>query len=86
MYIRTTRNEGVLKLNKELIAQKLVSLRNGEKREKVAQDLNISISALQMYETGHRIPKDEIKVKIAAYYKISVQELFFEDKPCNSCS
>ena len=76
----------MLKLNKELIAQKLVSLRNGEKREKVAQDLNISISALQMYETGHRIPKDEIKVKIAAYYKISVQELFFEDEPCNSCS
>ncbi|PAD70853.1 transcriptional regulator [Bacillus sp. 7586-K] len=64
-------------MNKENIAQKLISLRGEKPREKVAIDLNISISALQMYENGQRIPKDEIKVRIADYYNTTVQDIFF---------
>lgn len=65
-------------MNKDLIAKKLVLLRGNKPREEVAKELEISVSAIQMYENGERIPKDEIKLKIAKYYGKSVQEIFFE--------
>ncbi|MCH4205165.1 MAG: hypothetical protein LKF53_02075 [Solobacterium sp.] len=32
-----------------------------------------------MYETGKRVPRDEIKMKISKYYKKSVGSIFFEE-------
>ena len=45
--------------------------------DEVAQDLEVSKSALAMYERGERIPRDGVKVRIARYYNKSVQSLFF---------
>ena len=45
--------------------------------EKVANDCGISVSALAMYESGKRMPRDEIKVKLARYYNTTVEALFF---------
>lgn len=59
------------------IGNKLIELRSDVSREKVANDLGVSISALAMYEQGNRIPRDEIKIKIAQYYNKTVQEIFF---------
>ncbi|MFZ4452052.1 helix-turn-helix transcriptional regulator [Salibacterium aidingense] len=73
-------------MNKKQIGNKLFNLRGEATREDVASALNISVSALQMYENGQRVPRDEIKIKIANYYEVSVQDLFFEEKPHNSCS
>lgn len=67
-------------LNKRDIGRKLVALRGNKTQKEVASELKISISALAMYEQGNRIPRDEIKLKIAAYYGKSVQEIFFESK------
>ena len=64
-------------MNREKIAQTLVYLRGGKSREEVAAALKISVSALSMYETGARIPRDEIKIAIANYYSQSVAEIFF---------
>lgn len=64
----------------EKIASKLRELRGNISREKVATDCGISISALTMYETGQRIPRDEIKVRLARYYNISIEELFFANE------
>lgn len=64
-------------MNKSKIAKTLIDLRGSKSREEVAKSLEISISALQMYENGQRIPKDEIKIKIANYYQLSVQDIFF---------
>ena len=72
-------------MNKKEIGQKLITLRGNESREKVSTDVGISISALQMYENGQRIPKDEIKVRLANYYKTTVQEIFFNHKPHDLC-
>ena len=33
-----------------------------------------------MYENGERIPRDETKIKIAAYYGKTVEEIFFTEK------
>ena len=67
-------------MNKRDIGRKLVALRGNKTQKEVASELKISISALAMYEQGTRIPRDEIKLKIAAYYGKSVQEIFFESK------
>lgn len=64
----------------ELIAQRLRQLRGDKSRDEVAKAVNISLSALAMYETGARMPRDEIKVALAKYYSSSVQEIFFNPK------
>ena len=59
------------------IAERLVAARGDRKREEVAAAVGVSLSAVAMYENGERIPRDEIKIKLADYYKMTVQELFF---------
>lgn len=60
------------------IAEKLVKLRGDKTQREVAESLGIPISNLAMYETGQRVPRDEVKIKIAKYYKKSVQSIFFD--------
>lgn len=57
--------------------QKLKALRGEKSQQKVSADLKITKSALAMYERDKRIPRDEIKVRIAEYYGVTVQSLFF---------
>lgn len=64
-------------LDRKKIAKKLVFLRGDKTREEVAANLKISCSALYMYEQGNRVPRDEIKIKIASYYGESVENIFF---------
>ena len=59
------------------IGEKLAKLRNEKSRAEVASAVGISISALGMYETGERVPRDEIKVRLADYYGTNVQDIFF---------
>lgn len=67
----------MLELNAVAIGKRLAKLRRGRKVEKISNDLGISMSALRMYESGHRIPCDENKIRLAEYYKTSVQKIFF---------
>ena len=59
------------------IAEKLRKARGDKTREEVANAVGVTVSALSMYERGERVPRDEIKVKLAKLYKKSVQDLFF---------
>lgn len=59
------------------VAERLIQARGGKKREEVANAVGVSLSAIAMYENGDRVPRDEIKVRLAEYYKTTVQELFF---------
>lgn len=59
------------------IGQKLKALRGEKTQKEVARDLNITKSALAMYERDKRVPRDEIKVRIADYYGETVQSIFF---------
>lgn len=59
------------------IAERLIEARGQRTRETVAKAVGISLSAISMYECGARVPRDEIKVKLADYYHRSVQDLFF---------
>lgn len=59
------------------IGKRLVELRGNRSQEQVARDNDISLSAYTKYERGERIPRDEVKIRLAAYYNKSVQEIFF---------
>lgn len=65
-------------MENDIIAKRLVELRGKRTQKEVAEAIGISVSALSMYEVGQRIPRDEVKIKIAKYYKKSVQDIFFK--------
>lgn len=62
------------------IGIKLRELRGNTPRSEVAKSVGISISALQMYECGDRIPRDDVKESIARFYGVTVGALFFNEK------
>ena len=57
--------------------EKLRKLRGERSQDEMAKELNITKSSLAMYERNERIPRDEVKIRIAEYFGTSVQELFF---------
>lgn len=59
------------------LAERLIQARGKQSREEVAKAIGVSLSAITMYETGARVPRDEIKVKLADYYETTVQALFY---------
>lgn len=46
-------------------------------QEEIASDIGITKSSWAMYERNERVPRDEVKVKIARFFNKSVQEIFF---------
>lgn len=53
-------------------------------RKMTAEDLGkaigISSSAINMYECGQRVPRDEIKIMIAEYFGVSIESIFYPTK------
>lgn len=67
-------------MDAKAIGKRLVKLRGKKSQEEVAKALNISVSALSMYERGERIPRDNIKIRISAYYKKPIHRIFYAMK------
>ena len=67
----------MLEMDNIAIGSALKKLRGEKAREEVAFANKISVSALAMYETGKRMPRDEIKMSLANYYGVSVESIFF---------
>ena len=57
--------------------EKLKRLRGNKSQQRAADDIGITKSALAMYERDERVPRDEVKVRIANYYGVSLVFLFF---------
>ena len=70
-------------MNTVEIGQKLRQLRGTRTIAKVAEATGISVSALNMYELGQRMPRDDVKVKLANYFGLSVSALFYPDDITN---
>ena len=64
-------------MNPVEIGKRLAELRGSRTQAEVALALGISVSALSMYENGERIPRDNIKIRIANYYKKPIHKIFF---------
>lgn len=61
------------------IGNRIKTLRNnrGETAEDMARSIGTSCSAIGMYESGQRVPRDEIKIKIAEHFSVTVESIFF---------
>ena len=66
-------------MDNQKIAERLIKLRGSRTQAEVAQAIGVTPSAYSMYENGDRIPRDEIKKRIAEYYKRTVNTIFFAD-------
>ena len=73
-------------MNANIIGKKLVELRGDKTLDEVTKAVGISISALSNYENGTRVPRDEIKIKLAQYYGISIEALFFANQLHETCN
>ena len=64
------------------VGRKLKNIREdkGLSVDDVAQDLDLTRQAIYNYEADMRVPRDEIKLKLADYYGVSVEEIFFNTK------
>lgn len=60
-----------------VLGQRLRELRENREISQIelARYLNISNTTLSQYETGKRVPSDEIKIKIADYFNVSIDYL-----------
>jgi len=59
------------------IGTKLKELRGDKTQEQVANAIGVTKSAYAMYERDERVPRDEVKKRIANYYHTSVGIIFF---------
>ena len=62
------------------VAEKLVEARGDIPRSVVSKEVGVSVSAISMYENGCRVPRDEVKVRLADFYNTTVQALFLKVK------
>ena len=69
----------IQKFDRDLIAEKLKKLRGERTQKEVAEAIGITPMAMSYYESGERIPNDEVKAKLANYYGVSVGHLFFAE-------
>lgn len=55
----------------------LRSLRGEKSQSDIAAAIGITKSSWAMYERGERVPRDEVKIKIANFFGCSVQDIFY---------
>ena len=66
-------------MDAKAVSQRLIDARGEKPQRVVAAAVNISVSALGMYESGQRMPRDDIKERLADYYGTTVGSLFFNE-------
>ena len=68
-------------MDTKAIGKKLEELRRakGITQAEVAEAIGISAMAVSLYENGERIPRDEVKIRIADFFKTSVSSIFFDE-------
>ena len=59
------------------IGERLRRLRGSRTLDEVATALGVTSMAVSLWERGERMPSDEMKVRIANYYRKSVNSIFF---------
>jgi len=61
------------------IGKRLIELRGEKTREEVAYFTKITCKSLESYERGYRMAMDSAKQRLARYYGVSVDSLFYAD-------
>ncbi|MGG3773062.1 helix-turn-helix transcriptional regulator [Heyndrickxia faecalis] len=63
----------------------LIQLRGKQSRRKVATELNITPQMLGAIERGDRTPSLQLAKRIADFYNVSIEEIFFNQKGNKTC-
>jgi len=58
----------------------LRELRGDRSLADVAKKVGVSASAMSMYESGDRVPRDQVKLALAEYYDRPVSFIFFGEE------
>ena len=64
-------------MDKEEIGKRLREKRGAISQAEVAQAIGVTPMAISLYESGERIPRDEVKIRLAQYYGCTVDSIFF---------
>lgn len=64
-------------MNSIAAGTRIRAMRGAESQQSLADKLKISKSALAMYERGERVPRDEVKIRIAQHFGVSIESIFF---------
>lgn len=59
--------------------KRLIKLRGKRTQKEVADAVGVKPMSISYYESGTRTPRDEVKQRLAKYYKVTVQYLFFDN-------
>lgn len=73
-------------IQKETTGTILRKLRGDRTQEEIATALGITKSSWAMYERDERVPRDEVKIRIAKFFGKSVDELFYTQIEHYMCS
>lgn len=68
------------KVHMETAGKKLRELRGIRTRTGVSKETGIPYSSLEAYECGTREPGSRVKVKLAEYYGLPVEAIFYTHK------
>ena len=60
------------------VGARLRVLRGDMSRKDLSAAIGVTPQAILNYEFGYRIPVDAVKVKIAKFFKKTVQEIFYD--------
>ncbi|EDP7604088.1 helix-turn-helix domain-containing protein [Listeria seeligeri] len=60
--------------------EKLVTLRGKRSRQDVSKDLGVTPQMLGAIERGDRTPSLKLANKIANYYNVPIEDIFFNNK------
>lgn len=66
----------------------LRGLRGSRSQGELAKAIGVTKSSWAMYERGERVPRDEVKIRIANFFGMSVQDIFYcsDDKAVHQCN
>lgn len=66
-------------IDRTAIAERLLTLRlaKGKTVAEMSDETGIGQNAIRNYEGGWRIPRDEVKIKLAHYFNKSVTSIFY---------
>lgn len=66
-------------MDSKKIGKTLRELRGNKSIKEIAEAVGVGESTICMYESGARVPKDEIKIKLAKYFNESIEKIFFAE-------
>lgn len=63
----------------KMVGERLRAARGDRQRSEIAERAGISLSAIQMYEDGKRMPRDTVKIRLSKVLGVGIADLFYPE-------